>query len=195
MDNMENTEIWKSCKEAPGVLEVSNLGRVRTIERASRVYGRMRNGTVQGEFVQIRRGQLLKPCKARHGYYEIAIQINGKRTKFRVHRLVASNFVDGYFPGATVDHVDGNKENNRADNLEWVSLSENTRRQWETGLVNLRGELAPGAKLSNLQANAVITLRQNGYPVQAIAEWFDVSTACIYKIAQGRRHLTSTPAR
>lgn len=187
---MENTEIWKPCIEAPGVLEVSNLGRVRTLTRASRVYGRKRNGTVQGEFVQIREGKILSPCIANHGYPEIAVMVEGKRTKYRVHRLVGRAFVDGYFDGASIDHKDCDKTNNRADNLEWVTLSENTRRQWENGLVDLRGELAPGAKVSNLQANAIALLYANNFPPSQIAEWFGVSAAAVYKIAKGKRHMT-----
>ena len=184
---MENTEIWRPSVEAPDAIEVSNLGRVRTLTRESRVYGRKRNGVVQGEFTQVRRGQLLSPYVARHGYHEIAVMVSGKRTKYRVHRLVARAFVDGYFEGASVDHLDGNKLNNCSSNLEWVSLSENTRRQWESGLVDLRGELSPGAKLTNLQAHAVAVLYDNNFPPSQIAEWFGVSSAAIYKIVNGNR--------
>lgn len=188
MDRMENTEIWKPSTDAPGVLEVSNHGRVRTVDRDSRVYGRKRNGNLQGEFVQRRPGKLLSPYVARHGYLEIAVMVQGKRTKYRVHRLVAREFVDGHFDGASVDHLDCNKLNNRAENLEWVTLSENTRRQWENGLVDLRGELAPGAKVSNLQAHAVSLLYANNFPPSQIAEWFGISSAAVYKIAKGKRH-------
>lgn len=187
MDGMETAEIWKPCEEAPGVLEVSNLGRVRTLDRESRVFSRKRNGKPQGEYTQFRRGQILSPCVANHGYLEIAVMVQGKRTKYRVHRLVAKAFVDGYFDGASVDHKDCNKMNNRWDNLEWVSLAENTRRQWESGLVNLRGELAPGAKLTNLQAHAVAVLYDNNFPPSQIAEWFGVSSAAVYKIVNGNR--------
>ena len=187
IDGMENTEIWKPCEDALGVLEVSNLGRVRTVDRDSRVYGRRRNGVIQGQFVQRQKGKVISACPARHGYLEVAVMVQGKRRKYRVHRLVARAFVGGYFEGASVDHLDGNKTNNRCDNLEWVTLSENTRRQWESGLVDLRGELAPGAKLTNLQAHAVAVLYDNNFPPSQIAEWFNVSAAAVYKIANGNR--------
>jgi len=184
---MESTEIWKPCKEASAFLEVSNKGRVRVIERTSKVYGRKRNGVVQGEFTQIRPAKMLSPYIGRHGYLEIAVMVQGKRTKHRIHRLVGRAFVPGYFEGASIDHKDGNKLNNAPENLEWVSLSENTRRQWESGLVDLRGELAPGAKLTNLQAHAVAVLYDNNFPPSQIGEWFDVSPSAVYKIASGRR--------
>ena len=184
---MEYTEIWKPCVDAGGVIEVSDLGRVRTIDRESRVYGRKRNGTIQGQFTQFRPGKILSPCPARHGYLEVAVMIDGKRTKYRVHRLVARAFVDGHFEGASVDHLDGNKTNNLPSNLEWVTLSENTRRQWESGLVDLRGDLHTTAKLTNLQAHACAVLYDNNFPPSQIAEWFGVSSAAVYKIANGRR--------
>jgi hypothetical protein len=184
---MNRQEIWAPCEEAGSLLEVSNLGRVRVIERVSRVFGRTRNGTTQGEYTQVRPAKMLSPYVARHGYLEIAVMIDGKRTKYRVHRLVARAFVAGFFEGASVDHLDGDKTNNRAENLEWVTLSENTRRQWESGLVDLRGDLAPGAKITNLQAHAVAVLYDNNFPPSQIADWFGIGASAVYKIANGKR--------
>lgn len=180
-------EIWKSCPELNYPLEVSNYGRVRSLDRTSQVYGRVKGGKLQGEYTQKRPGKLLSPCTTKSGYLEVALMVQGKRKKFSVHRLVGRAFVEGYFDGASIDHLDGDKKNNRADNLEWVTLSENTRRQWATGLVDLRGELAPGAKLSNLQAHAAVVLLENNFPVSLVAEWFGVSVACLYKIRSGNR--------
>lgn len=190
---MEN-EVWKP---AAGIdcIEVSNLGRVRTLERVTPTYGRMRNGKLQGAFTQRRPAKMLSPCIAKHGYLEVAFMRDGKRTKYRVHRLVAQAFVDGHFQGASVDHLDGNKLNNRADNLEWVTLSENTRRQWESGLADLRGELHPSSKLTNLQANAIAVLYQNNFPPSQIAEWFGVSSGLVYKIAYGKKPLAGPTSR
>lgn len=184
---MERAEIWKPCPEANNLLEVSSLGRVRVIERDSKVHGRKRNGKVQGGFIQRRPAQLLSPCVTKGGYLEIAVRVDGARRKFTVHRLVGKAFVEGYFEGASIDHLDGNKLNNLPDNLEWVTLSENTKRQWTTGLVDLRGELHPSAKLTNLQAHAIECLHREGFPTSAVAEWFGVSTAMVYKIAHGNR--------
>lgn len=191
---MEELEIWKPAVDVEDI-EVSNLGRARSLDRMSSVYGRTRNGRLQGAFQQLRPGKMLSPCIGRHGYLEIALMRNGKRTKYRLHRLVAAAFVAGYFEKASIDHRDGNKLNNRADNLEWVTLSENTRRQWESGLVNLRGELHPSSKLTNLQANAVAVLYQNNFPPSQIAEWFGVSSALVYKIVHGKKPISGPSSR
>ena len=138
-------EEWRPVRATDGLLEVSSLGRVRTVERTTPTYGRMRDGKLQGTFTQRRPAKVLSPCVTKSGYYEIAFMLHGKRKKYMVHRLVAAEFVPGHFEGASVDHLDGNKLNNRADNLEWVTLSENTRRQWgrqggnETGAVRAAG--------------------------------------------------------
>jgi hypothetical protein len=55
------------------------------------------------------------------GYEQIKI----RKKWFTIHRLVAEYFVDGYFEGAVVDHIDGNKLNNNADNLRWITQREN----------------------------------------------------------------------
>jgi hypothetical protein len=113
--------------------------------------------------------------------------VNRKRTKYRVHRLVGEAFVPGFFEGAHIDHLDGNKLNNRADNLEWVTAAENTRRQWAKGLVDLRGEGQPGSKLTKPAAAAVKILADNDFPIPLIAEWFGVKRSTVDAIKAGRR--------
>ena len=62
------------------------------------------------------------------GYKSVTLMIdNVKRKHFRTHRLVAENFVSGYFEGAVVNHKDGNKLNNHYSNLEWVTQQDNIK--------------------------------------------------------------------
>lgn len=73
--------------------------------------------------------RLLKQDKDKDGYFRVSLQCDsGKRRSFRVNRLVAIIFLPNPKNLPIVDHLDGNKENNHVDNLEWVSASENTRR-------------------------------------------------------------------
>lgn len=180
-------EEWRLCREAKGLLEVSNIGRVRSVDRVLEIAGRNRLGHSQGNFRAKQPGKVLSQCVARNGYYEVAQMADGKRRKFRVHRLVATAFVPGYFVDAHVDHLDGDKLNNRADNLEWVTVSENTRRQWATGLVDLRGDAHPTSKLTKEQAAAVKLLAEHGFPGSLIGEWFGVKRATVYAIKAGGR--------
>lgn len=66
------------------------------------------------------------------GYKMVQLCQNNKTYKFSVHKLVAKHFVDGWFEEAVVNHIDGNKLNNNANNLEWVTVSENTTKGYIT---------------------------------------------------------------
>lgn len=65
-------------------------------------------------------------------YFNIILCRDGEQVTKSIHRLVAEYFVDGYFDGAVVNHIDGNNRNNRADNLEWVTTKVNIHKSYET---------------------------------------------------------------
>lgn len=175
-------EIWKRVVGSPelGHVEVSSLGRVRTLDRLA--------PCVRGPGVpQLRRGRVLSTWVGQNGYRYVTIQIAPRRLKYLVHRLVGRAFVPGYFERATIDHINGDKLDNRPENLQWVSLAQNTALQWGTGLVNLRGENHPSAKMSDAQTRAVPALVASGLSYYAIAEMFGVSHSLIYKIMSGKK--------
>ena len=76
-----------------------------------------------------------------HGYRRIRVTDidTGKRRYLRVGRLVGKCFVEGYQEGLVIDHIDGNKLNDVQENLEWVTISQNTQRAYDNGLVHDRG--------------------------------------------------------
>lgn len=168
-------EEWRDVPDTDGLVEVSNRGRVYFKER------QRHNST------RILPGRMLKPSLTGYGYHEVHIGLHGRWFRERVHRLVAKAFVPGYFEGATVDHIDGDKLNNVPENLEWVSISENTRRQWAAGLNPgfYRGTNV-NAKLTDLQVHAIQLLYENNFPPVLLAEWFDVSKSLIEKIGPNR---------
>ena len=67
-------------------------------------------------------------------YKHVTLNINGKQKRMRVHRLVAEAYIDNPENKPYVNHIDGNRGNNKVENLEWVTPSENTRHAIETGL-------------------------------------------------------------
>ena len=69
--------------------------------------------------------KILKTFINDKGYEIVSLWLNGKDKKFRVHRLVADAFISNPENKAQINHIDGNKLNNRADNLEWSTHSEN----------------------------------------------------------------------
>lgn len=65
-------------------------------------------------------------------YYSVVLCNRGKQSTRAIHRLVAEYFVDGYFDGAVVNHIDGDNRNNVASNLEWTTVADNVRKSYET---------------------------------------------------------------
>lgn len=116
-------EIWKDVDGYEGIYQVSNMGRVRSLDRVIRI----KEGNKLYERVE--RGKIMSQKIQNTGRLQVALRktIDGKneRTTLYVHRLVAFAFVPGYFEGATVNHKDENPLNNKAENLEWMTKAEN----------------------------------------------------------------------
>lgn len=111
------TEIWKDIEGYDGKYQVSNLGRIRSVDHY--IYVDKRNGTTYRKKVA---GRILKTSKVASGYLATSLGVNNS---IRVHRVVAKAFVPGFFEGADVNHKDENKQNNKQDNLEWVTHKDN----------------------------------------------------------------------
>ena len=174
-------EIWKRVLEEPRPVEVSSLGRVRTLDYIS-VSSRL--GVVN---TQLRKGRVISPYYHEAGYLLVRIGANSSKKKYYVHRLVAMAFCDGYEPSLTVNHKDGKKQNNTPENLEWITKQENSKHEWATGLVDLRGENHPDSILKESDINEICSRRKAGEGPKSIAKSYGVSASAIYKIISGER--------
>lgn len=129
-----------------------------------------------------------------NGYRSISLRISKKRYRFLVHRLVAQAFVSGYSSELSVNHINGDKLDNRAPNLEWVTLAVNTQKQWETGLIDIRGEKHPSVKLKDAQVLEIVEkLKRPGVTYLKLAKEYGVSDSLIYKIRKGKRSIPTLP--
>lgn len=79
-------------------------------------------------------GTVLSPTKTKSGYFIVNLHTSSGRKKMYVHRLVALCYVENTMNRETVNHIDGDKSNNKESNLEWLTLSENTKQAWILGL-------------------------------------------------------------
>jgi len=175
-------EIWKDISGYEGCYQVSNLGRVRSCDR----YTSHKTGT---QFV---RGQLLKPWMNDKGYFYVQLHKDSKGKKEKVHRLVAFAFVDGFFEGSQVNHIDGVKINNQASNLEFCTASKNMYHSYSMGLQpvrNVKGERHPSAKLTTQDVLAIRERISNGDRRSDIAKDYPVTVDTIHSIAA--RHIWS----
>lgn len=124
-------EIWKPISGYEGFYEVSNLGRVRSLDRV--VYRPYKGHDI---WPMRLKGKVLKSGTDRGGYSFVILQNNGRCCRL-VHRLVAEAFMDNQEGKPEINHIDGNKCNNAVTNLEYCSPSENMRHAVMTGLRKL----------------------------------------------------------
>ena len=106
---MEIKEIWKDVKDYEGLYQVSNLGRVKSLERKS----------WNGYKWFIKKERILKPRPLKAGYLKVSLSKDGIVKDFLIHRLVAIAFIPNPNNLPEVNHKDENKGNNWYCNLEW----------------------------------------------------------------------------
>lgn len=119
-------EIWKDIKNYEGLYQVSNRGRIRSINRT----------IVDNWCVREFKGRILNPTEhnGKLPYLYVSLSKQGKIKKFFIHRLVAETFIPNPKNKSQVNHINGNPQNNNVINLEWVTNAENTQHAYDTGL-------------------------------------------------------------
>lgn len=110
-------EIWKDIAGYEGLYQVSNYGRIKSLERLEKTVGIVK---------QRRRGERMLKETNVYGYRNVCLANNGYKRTVRVHRIVAKTFIPNPDRKLEVNHIDGNKANNRVDNLEWCTRKENS---------------------------------------------------------------------
>ena len=129
--------------DVSGRYMISNHGNLRSLDREDSI-GRK----VKGRELKL----TLKP----DGYLDVMLCKDGKMLKCKVHRLVATTFLENTDDKRTVNHIDGNKINNRVDNLEWATDSEQQKHACVNGLkVPTKGEQHGRAKLTKSKVREI----------------------------------------
>ena len=135
MEEIKVGEIWKDIPNYEGYYQVSNLGRIKSIKRKVKYQNSFRNvkEKIKGTFI------------GKQGYERVELSKNKINKKYNVHRIVANVFIPNPLNKETVNHINGIKTDNRVENLEWATKSENILHAYKTGL----------SKNSEKQRNAV----------------------------------------
>lgn len=131
-------EIWRTIDEFPNY-EISSFGRVKSKSRIT--------PSRRGEW--LRPEKILNPGIHRDGYLYCYLYRDGGRIKKKmyIHQLVAKAFIPNPHDYTEINHIDGNKENNRIKNLEWSNRSLNLKHAFATGLEKpMKGANSPRAK-------------------------------------------------
>lgn len=109
-------EIWKDIKGYEGLYQVSNLGRVKSLDKIIVTIDRKN---------RCQKEKILKLQISKYGYNVITLWNNNISKQFKVHRLVAIAFIPNPNNLPQINHIDEDKLNNKIDNLEWCTALEN----------------------------------------------------------------------
>lgn len=121
---IDKTEIWKDIIGYEGYYQISNLGRVK---RCARYIDRHTDSIVHKKFYK---EHIMKMC-SRRGYFAVSLCKNCKVKTKLVHRLVANAFIDNPLNKKQVNHKNGKRNDNRVENLEWVTNAENQQHSFK----------------------------------------------------------------
>ena len=123
-------EIWKDVVGYEGYYQVSNFGNIRSVDRV--IYSDKLHIGTKREL----KGKMLKPYVNSHGYLALTLTKNGNEKLLRVHRIVAEAFIKNPNNYDQVNHIDGDKTNNKIENLEWCNNQYNVNHAYKNGLAN-----------------------------------------------------------
>lgn len=175
-------EEWRDIPGYEGLYQVSNLGNVRSMSRVQR---NKKLGTTY--FRQQRGRQRILRKNKRLGYIYVDLWNISGRTH-RVHRLVAKAFLTPDKSRPDVNHKNGDKTDNRLENLEWCTKSENAQHAIETGLrKNQYGQESNLAKLKEHEVLNIISDYESGMGTQKqIGLKYGISQSHVSLILKGK---------
>jgi hypothetical protein len=165
-------EIWKPVRSLDNLYEVSNFGKVRSAQ------GRYKNKVLQD--------YITYPHNINYNFVEV--HIKGKKHMKKVHKLVAEEFCDNLNNYPIVMHIDNNRRNNSASNLQWGTLKMNSQQMISEG----RGNKSRGSKhyLSKLTEDMVLEIKQKyvprKYTLTRLAKEYGVSFSLIGHVVNNR---------
>lgn len=158
-------EIWKDVIGYENKYLVSNLGRLKSLPKNGRKH----------EII-------IKPLLQKNGYYAVDLCKDSKVKKYTLHRLIALAFIENKENKPQVNHINGIKTDNRVENLEWNTRSENQLHSIRIGLRTTVGEKNSQAKLNKEQ---VLEIFHSKEMYKFIALKYNISISAISDIKRG----------
>ncbi|WP_286870825.1 NUMOD4 motif-containing HNH endonuclease [Pantoea sp. UBA5035] len=136
-----------------------------------------------------RRGKWLKAVPDTKGYLRVGLFSNGGLKTRKVHRIVAETFIPNHYCKPEVNHINGDKADNRMENLEWCTGSENVRHAFRIGLKDAKGAANSRSKLTH---EDVVAIRMaSDMSLKELSDKYGVCQAQISDVRRGKswRHI------
>ena len=134
-------EIWKDIPYYEGLYQASNLGKIRSLDKI--VITKNKFGIMHKKI----KGKILKLHKnEKEGYIQIILCKSKKNTMWLVHRLIAITFLDNPNNYKEINHINGIKDDNRVENLEWCDRSYNIKHSFRLGLSHSNFKVKSGTE-------------------------------------------------
>jgi len=167
-------EVWKDIKGYEGYYQISSLGNVKSLRRTD----------IRGNRVP---EKVIKPNLKNTGYIDVNLCKDRDKKTYRVHRLVANAFLKNPSNKPQVNHKNGKKTDNRIENLEWCTGSENTTHSFKNKLQPLPlGIKNSQSKLSESDVLEIKQLLLKKMKQKEIAELFRISVPTISNIKRNK---------
>ena len=166
-------EIWKTI-EGFKDYQISNIGNIKTLSKLIKnTYG-----------FSLRKEKIIKKNVSKLGYCKFAFSKEGKRHTFLLHRLVAQAFIPNPENKPCVNHINGIKTDNRVENLEWNTYSENMKHAFKLGLNKYKDGNGENGKNSKLKEYQVLDIRTCFLNRHEYMNKYNISMGCIQGIQE-----------
>lgn len=157
---------WKDIPGFEGLYKASTEGEICSIERT----------VFNGVAYHLLRERILKPIPNGTGYFSASLRKDNKTFRLYIHRLVAMTFLDNDNYDLEVNHIDGDKANNKLGNLEWVTRSANQNHKYK--VLKQAGTNKGKTGILNWNSKPVNMINKNNEVVKTFAGVMEASREC-----------------